>query len=102
MVRDSLVWVLLQCLYLEIRHISDSDKRIYNVNNSIREPSCDKRSTSKAAADSTDVPPLPPDGDYDCSDFDTQAQAQEVLDESTGDPHGLDGDGDGIACETRP
>ena len=44
MVRDSLVWVLLQCLYLEIRHISDSDKRIYNVNNSIQEPSCDKRS----------------------------------------------------------
>lgn len=37
-------------------------------------------------------------GDYDCDDFSSQAQAQEVHDESGG-AHGLDGDGDGIACE---
>jgi|AntDeeMinimDraft_4_1070355.scaffolds.fasta_scaffold01363_2 micrococcal nuclease len=59
-------------------------------------------STSTATDRTDDVPPLPPDGDYDCSDFETQAQAQQVLDETSGDPHRLDGDGDGIACETLP
>ena len=37
--------------------------------------------------------------DCDCSDFRTQAEAQQLLDAFTGDPHRLDGDGDGIACE---
>jgi len=44
-------------------------------------------------------------GDYDCSDFSTQAEAQEFF-ESQGGPrtdyHGLDRDGDGVACETLP
>ncbi len=43
-----------------------------------------------------------PQGDLDCSDFDTQANAQEVLEATTGDPHRLDGDGDGVACESLP
>lgn len=38
--------------------------------------------------------------DYDCADFGTQEEAQEYL--SPGDPHGLDGDNDGIACEDLP
>ncbi len=38
--------------------------------------------------------------DYDCSDFSTQAQAQKWL--LPGDPHGLDGEGDGVACESLP
>lgn len=38
--------------------------------------------------------------DYDCSDFSTQAQAQEYL--LPGDPYGLDADHDGIACESLP
>jgi hypothetical protein len=38
--------------------------------------------------------------DYDCSDFATQEEAQEHL--LPGDPHGLDGDNDGIACESLP
>ena len=42
------------------------------------------------------------DSDCDCSDFSTQAQAQEVLDAFSGDPHRLDGDGDGVACESLP
>lgn len=49
-----------------------------------------------------DVPPPPPDGDYDCSDFDNQDQAQTVLERNNGDPHRLDGDGDGAACESLP
>lgn len=44
-------------------------------------------------------------GDRDCSDFDTQEEAQEFF-ESEGGPdedyHNLDRDGDGVACETLP
>ncbi len=40
--------------------------------------------------------------DYNCSDFDTQAEAQEVYEEDPSDPHGLDGDGNGVACESLP
>lgn len=39
-------------------------------------------------------------GDLDCADFATQEEAQENL--LPGDPHRLDGDGDGIACEELP
>ncbi len=38
--------------------------------------------------------------DYDCSDFSTQEEAQEYL--LPGDPYGLDGDNDGVACEDLP
>lgn len=38
--------------------------------------------------------------DYDCADFATQAEAQEYL--LPGDPYRLDGDSDGIACESNP
>ena len=38
--------------------------------------------------------------DYDCADFDTQAQAQKYL--TPGDPHRLDADDDGIACDSLP
>lgn len=44
-------------------------------------------------------------GDYDCSDFSTQYEAQDFF-ESEGGPgddyHGLDRDEDGVACETLP
>lgn len=44
-------------------------------------------------------------GDYDCSDFSTQEEAQGFF-ESEGGPrtdyHSLDRDGDGVACETLP
>lgn len=38
--------------------------------------------------------------DYDCADFNNQAEAEEYL--LPGDPYNLDGDGDGIACEDLP
>jgi hypothetical protein len=42
-------------------------------------------------------------GDLDCSDFATQAEAQQVYDADPSDPHGLDGyDNDGRACESLP
>src|SRR5687768_3329050 len=43
--------------------------------------------------------------DRDCSDFDTQRQAQRYFISRGGparDPDNLDSDGDGIACETNP
>ena len=43
--------------------------------------------------------------DYDCSDFATQREAQRFFEDEGGprdDPHGLDGDNDGIACEDLP
>ncbi len=44
---------------------------------------------------------LPP-GDLDCSDFETQQEAQETLNADSSDPYGLDGEGDGIPCESLP
>lgn len=42
--------------------------------------------------------------DKDCSDFDTQKQAQRFFKRHNPkhDPHGLDADNDGIACESNP
>ena len=39
---------------------------------------------------------------YNCSDFSTQEEAQDVYDEDTSDPNYLDGDNDGVACEDLP
>jgi micrococcal nuclease len=41
-----------------------------------------------------------PTRDYNCSDFKTQAEAQNVFNAYPGDPFKLDRDGDGIACES--
>lgn len=40
-------------------------------------------------------------GDLDCDDFASQAEAQQTLRQDPGDPNGLDGEGDGVACETE-
>ncbi|MFO7173309.1 MAG: thermonuclease family protein [Bacillota bacterium] len=43
--------------------------------------------------------------DRDCDDFATQAEAQAFFEAAGGparDPHGLDRDGDGVACESLP
>jgi endonuclease YncB( thermonuclease family) len=41
-------------------------------------------------------------GDLDCPDFATQAAAQSHLLAHPGDPDGLDGDHDGVACQALP
>jgi micrococcal nuclease len=46
--------------------------------------------------------PSPSFSDRDCSDFDSQSEAQEVLEDDPNDPNGLDGDYDGQACEELP
>ncbi len=40
--------------------------------------------------------------DLDCADFQTQAEAQAVYNQNPSDPHNLDGDNDGKACEGNP
>lgn len=40
--------------------------------------------------------------DQNCSDFPSQAAAQQHLRDDPSDPDGLDGDNDGIACESNP
>ena len=38
--------------------------------------------------------------DRDCADFASQAEAQEALDSTVGDPERLDANDDGVACES--
>ncbi len=45
---------------------------------------------------------LPVVADLDCGDFQFREDAQAVLEQDRSDPHGLDRDKDGIACETLP
>lgn len=42
------------------------------------------------------------DADLDCEDFETQEEAQAVLDEDLADPNNLDPNADGIACALLP
>lgn len=45
----------------------------------------------------------PPSDDKDCKDFKTHAEAQAFYQsQGPGDPHNLDSDGDGLACESLP
>jgi len=47
----------------------------------------------------------PANADRDCSDFNTQKEAQAFFESKGGpqkDKHGLDRDKDGVACETLP
>jgi micrococcal nuclease len=66
----------------------------------------DSSTATPTTASPTDgATPIPPaDGDYDCSDFETHAAAQEFFEQHnpTADPHDLDGDGNGQACESLP
>ena len=51
------------------------------------------------------VTPTPKFDDRNCSDFDTWAEAQDFFEDEGGpsdDPHRLDQDGDGIACQSLP
>ena len=51
------------------------------------------------------VGPICDSDTYNCDDFTTQEEAQDVFDEcfaETGDIHRLDSDGDGVVCESLP
>ncbi len=57
---------------------------------------------AKASRTGAAIPPMPSDGNYDCANFETRAQAVAVLQQDPGDPHYLDGDGDRVPCEDLP
>jgi len=57
---------------------------------------------AKVSRSDAGIPPMPADGNYDCADFQTRAQAVAVLERDPSDPHYVDGDGDGIPCEDLP
>jgi micrococcal nuclease len=57
-------------------------------------------STDTSSTTDTDTDDTQTNEDMDCGDFETQAEAQKFHDTHTG--HGLDGDGDGVACEALP
>ena len=61
-------------------------------------PSDTSEQTSQTASPTTTTTA----GDQDCADFATQPEAQAVLEQDPSDPNGLDGDGDGVACESLP
>ena len=42
------------------------------------------------------------DSNLVCASFVTHKEAQKVLEQDPSDPHYLDGDGDGVACEDLP
>ena len=68
------------------------------------QPTC-PMPTSGRVRPSAGSMPDPSGPDKDCSDFDTQPEAQRFFEASGGparDPHRLDGDGDDRACESLP
>ena len=63
-------------------------------------PPWDWRDGTRLSAAGQVVAPPPKGRDRNCSDFSTQAEAQAFFEQAgPGDPHGLDGDGNGLACE---
>jgi hypothetical protein len=59
-------------------------------------------STTTTPETSTEKLPECVKKDCNCSDFSTQAQAQSVLNKFPDDPHNLDKNKDGVACESLP
>ncbi|MFA9399495.1 MAG: thermonuclease family protein [Acidobacteriota bacterium] len=60
----------------------------------------DDRAEARPGPEPPGSSPRPGGADRDCGSFSNQAEAQRAL--AGGDPHGLDGDGDGIACTSLP
>ncbi|QFU85410.1 excalibur calcium-binding domain-containing protein [Amycolatopsis sp. YIM 10] len=59
-------------------------------------------SSSSSSSPSSSPPITSTTGkDKDCADFATQAEAQAELAKDASDPHGLDADDDGSACESH-
>jgi micrococcal nuclease len=66
------------------------------------EPGCVQEQPPQYAPEPQPAPSAPavPGGDVDCSDFSSSLEAQDYL--LPGDPHRLDADGDGQACDSLP
>ncbi len=78
-------------------------RRGVRARSSDRSPKADSEHSPDAGVAELRFDPFGPD--RDCSDFRTHAEAQAFFEAAGGperDPHRLDSDGDGIACESLP
>ena len=62
---------------------------------------CESLPTSPSSEPAPE-PASTPTGDLNCSDFATKEEALSVLEKDPSDPNHLDGDGDGVPCESLP
>jgi micrococcal nuclease len=63
---------------------------------------CSDSGSESPAASQSASPGGGVDSNLDCAGFETQEEAQKVLQQDPSDPHYLDGDSDGVACEDLP
>jgi micrococcal nuclease len=93
-----------------VAHVEDflAAEREARSNNRGLWGACGGADTPAASSGSPSQAPAPPaggGGDRDCSDFSSQREAQAFFEAEGGpgrDPHRLDGDGDGRACQSLP
>jgi hypothetical protein len=86
---------------LELRHVQYLKPRPFSILNATKDRIMRRAATSfiMTLLLITGLPAGMVAQDLNCGDFASQADAQAVLDADPSDPHGLDADGDGIACE---
>lgn len=91
--------ILLVALGLEVANTD------YDLNRAWEDKSFENAAVARDEEGNAIVGSMCGQSTYNCSDFSTQAQAQETF-EACGfienDVHGLDRDGDGEACESLP
>jgi micrococcal nuclease len=63
---------------------------------------CSGSEPESPAASQSASPGSEVDRNLDCASFETHEEAQRVYEQDLSDPHYLDGDGDGVACEDLP
>jgi micrococcal nuclease len=63
---------------------------------------CSGSEPESPAASQSASPGSGVDSDLDCGSFATHQEAQRAFEQDLSDPHYLDGDGDGVACEELP
>ncbi len=68
----------------------------------VASPSASSALAAPSLPTSSDPSLAQEESDFDCEDFETQEEAQAVLDEDPADPNNLDPNGDGIACALLP
>src|SRR5688572_13138140 len=68
----------------------------------VASPSSSSALAAPSLPTSSDLSLAQEESDFDCEDFETQEEAQEVLDEDPADPNNLDPNRDGIACALLP
>jgi micrococcal nuclease len=82
------------------REARSNNRGLWDACGGVDTPAASSGSPSQAPA-----PSAGGGGDRDCSDFSSQREAQAFFEAEGGpgrDPHRLDGDGDGLACQSLP